>query len=493
MSQPCILALDQGTTSSRAIVFDARGHILHVAQREFPQIYPASGWVEHDPEIIWVSTLEVARNALAVVEGQGHQVAAIGLTNQRETTLLWDRESGRPVHNAIVWQDRRTRDTCERMRRDGLEDEVQRRSGLLLDPYFSASKLAWMLGHVDRARSHAQAGELAFGTVDAFLISRLTDGAVHATDHTNACRTGLYNLTANDWDDELLSMWDIPPRLLPEILGCSASYGETHPALFGRPIPILGVAGDQQAAALGQCCFQAGDIKSTYGTGCFVLVHTGRLPLRSSHRLLSTVAVHLDGKAEYALEGSIFVAGAAVQWLRDGLGVIGHAADSEGLANGLADNGGVYLVPAFTGLGAPHWKPDARGALFGITRATGPAELARAALESVCYQTQDLLQAMSQDGVSPKAIRVDGGMVANDWMTQFLADVLDMPVDRPRVMETTALGAAYLAGRRAGVYGNREEFSQLWRLDTRFEPGLDGTTRQRLLDGWHDAVSRVVG
>jgi glycerol kinase len=492
MTEVCVLALDQGTTSSRAIAFDARAGIIHVAQQEFPQIYPANGWVEHDPEAIWSSTLEVARQALTVAESKGFQVAAIGLTNQRETSMVWDRASGTPIHNAIVWQDRRTADACERMRGEGLEAEVQSRTGLLLDPYFSASKVAWLLNHVDRARSHAQAGDLAFGTVDTFLIWRLTGGEVHATDYTNACRTGLFNIHELDWDGELLRLYDVPDGLLPEVRPCSGSFGVTDPALFGRAIPICGVAGDQQAAAIGQCCFQAGDIKSTYGTGCFVLVNTGRTPLPSRHRLLTTVACHMDGVTEYALEGSIFVAGAAVQWLRDGLGVIGHAADTEGLASGLADNGGVYLVPAFTGLGAPHWRADARGALFGITRATGPAELARAALESVCYQTYDLLEAMAEDGVQPAAIKVDGGMVANDWLSQFLADILQLPVDRPKIMETTALGAAYLAGHEAGVFGDREEFSRLWQRSARFDPRMPVADRDRWLEGWQDAVNRVV-
>ncbi len=492
MTEPCVLALDQGTTSSRAIAFDARAGIIHVAQQEFSQIYPANGWVEHDPEAIWSSTLEVARQALTVAESRGYQVAAIGLTNQRETSVVWDRASGTPIHNAIVWQDRRTAKACERMRREGLEAEVQSRTGLLLDPYFSASKVAWLLNHVDRARSHAQAGDLAFGTVDSFLIWRLTGGEMHATDYTNACRTGLFNIHQLDWDAELLRLYDVPDSLLPEVRPCSGSFGMTDPALFGRAIPICGVAGDQQAAAIGQCCFQAGDIKSTYGTGCFVLVNTGRTPLPSRHRLLTTVACHMDGVTEYALEGSIFVAGAAVQWLRDGLGVIGHAADTEGLASGLADNGGVYLVPAFTGLGAPHWQADARGALFGITRATGPAELARAALESVCYQTYDLLQAMAEDGVQPAAIKVDGGMVANDWLSQFLADILQLPVDRPKIMETTALGAAYLAGHQAGVFGDREDFGRLWQRSARFEARMPVADRDRLLDGWQDAVDRVV-
>jgi glycerol kinase len=473
-------------------VFDAHGGVVHVAQREFPQLYPANGWVEHDPEAIWLSTVDVARQALTAAEGRDYRVAAIGVTNQRETSIVWDRNTSRPIHNAIVWQDRRTAPQCEAMRRDGLEAQVQQRTGLLLDPYFSASKIAWLLNHVDRAKSHAAAGDLAFGTVDTFLIWRLTNGAVHATDYTNASRTGLFNIHSLTWDSDLLDMYEVPESLLPEVRTCSGDFGATDPALFGRAIPIYGVAGDQQAAAIGQCCFAAGDIKSTYGTGCFVLVNTGGTPLPSGHRLLTTVASHVDGRTEYALEGSIFVAGAAVQWLRDGLGVIAHAADTEGLASGLAGNGGVYLVPAFTGLGAPHWRPDARGALFGITRDTGPAELARAALESVCYQTADLLNAMAEDGVTPASIKVDGGMVANDWLNQFLADILQLPVDRPRIMETTALGVAYLAGRQAGIFGSREEFSRLWQRSARFEPVMPVPDRDALLAGWRDAVDRVI-
>jgi len=436
--------------------------------------------------------VEVALQALTAAEARDYRVAAIGVTNQRETSLVWDRASSRPIHNAIVWQDRRTAPQCDAMRREGLEAQVQERTGLLLDPYFSASKVSWLLNHVDRAKSHAAAGDLAFGTVDSFLIWRLTNGAVHATDYTNASRTGLFNIHSLNWDQDLLDIYEVPESLLPEVRACSGNFGTTDPALFGRAIPIYGVAGDQQAAAIGQSCFAPGDVKSTYGTGCFVLVNTGRMPLPSRHRLLTTVASHVDGRTEYALEGSIFVAGAAVQWLRDGLGVIAHAADTEGLASGLTDNRGIYLVPAFTGLGAPHWQPDARGALFGITRDTGPAELARAALESVCYQTSDLLAAMAEDGVAPASIKVDGGMVANDWLNQFLADILQLPVDRPRIMETTALGVAYLAGRQAGIFGSREEFSRLWQRSARFEPVMPVPDRDALVAGWRDAVDRVI-
>jgi len=487
----CVLAIDQGTTSSRAIVFDARCNIVSVAQQEFAQIYPAGGWVEHDPEAIWSSAVEAARRAIAASEARGFRVAAIGLTNQRETTLLWNRNDGRPVHNAIVWQDRRTAEACRRLAEEGLETQFQSRTGLLLDPYFSCSKLAWLLDHVDRARSRAENGDLAFGTVDSFLLWRMTGGRVHATDATNASRTGLYNIYTGRWDDELLRMFDIPSGPLPDVRDCAADFGMTDPALFGRAIPVTGIAGDQQAAAIGQCCFAPGQIKSTYGTGCFLLVNTGEQAVASGSRLLTTIAYRLDGVTAYALEGSIFVAGAAVQWLRDGLGIIGHAADTEGLAAGLSGNHGVYLVPAFTGLGAPFWNPEARGALFGVTRATGPAELARAALESVCYQTHDLLSAMARDRVASATLRVDGGMVGNDWLVQFLADILAIPVDRPQVMETSALGAAYLAGSRVGIYGSPAEFSSLWQRNRRFEPRLEAAERAALLSAWDDAVARV--
>ena len=491
---PLILALDQGTTSSRAIVFDARAEIVAVEQAEFPQIYPAEGWVEHDPEAIWETQLRTARRALARAEAKGGRVVAVGVTNQRETTVLWERDTLRPVHNAIVWQDRRTADRCRRLAADGAEALVAARTGLRLDPYFSASKAAWILDRTEGARGRAEAGELAFGTVDSWLIARLTGGRVHATDATNASRTSLYDIQRGGWDAELLRLFGVPEAVLPQVRDCAADFGGTDPELFGRPLPILGVAGDQHAALIGQCGFAPGDIKSTYGTGAFVLVNTGEAPRPSASRLLTTVAYRLDGRTTYALEGSIFVAGAAVQWLRDGLHVIRSAAETEGMAAGLdgAGSGGVYMVPAFTGLGAPHWDPDARGALFGLTRATGPAELARAALESVALQSHDLLEAVRGDGVTPASLKVDGGMTANDWFCQALADVCDLAVERPAVLETTALGAAYLAGRRAGVYGGFDEFRAVWALERRFEPGMDARRRGRLLAGWEDAVRRTL-
>lgn len=487
----CVLAIDQGTTSTRAIVFDKNANIVTTAQQEFPQIYPADGWVEHDPDAIWNSTLEVSRRAFDIAEGQGLNIVGIGITNQRETSVVWEKATGKAIYNAIVWQDRRTADVCSVLKGDGLEAEIQARSGLLLDPYFSATKVAWILDNVAGARHKAEAGELAFGTIDSFLMWKLTGGKVHATDATNACRTNLYNIHKGEWDSELLKLFKVPPAMLPQVLDCAAHFGDTESDLFGRAIPILGVAGDQQAASIGQCCFEPGSIKSTYGTGCFVLMNTGSEPFASKNRLLTTVAYQLDGVPTYAIEGSIFVAGAAVQWLRDGLGIISSAGECEKLASGLEGNSGTYVVPAFTGLGVPYWEPNVRGAIFGLTRATGPAEVVRATLESVCYLTSDLFAAMAQDGIRPATLRVDGGMVANDWLLQFLADVLDMSVCRPAIMETTALGAAYLAGRQIGLYGDFEQFSTQWRRAAQFEPHINADQRAQLLSGWHDAVRRV--
>ncbi len=484
-----ILAIDQGTTSTRAIVYGIDGTPIVTAQREFRQIFPRDGWVEHDPEEIWSTTLEVCREAL---NGRAREVIAIGLTNQRETTVVWDRKTHAPLGHAIVWQDRRTADACEALKVAGKEPLVTERTGLLLDPYFSATKLRWILDHEDGARARAEAGELAFGTTDCFLLWRLTQGRVHATDATNASRTMLYNIHTGRWDDELLELFDIPAAVLPEVHDCAHEFGETEAGLFGSPIPIRGIAGDQQAAAIGQACFAPGMIKSTYGTGCFVLLNTGERPVRSKHRLLTTIAHRIEGRTTYALEGSIFVAGAAVQWLRDGLHVIESARDTEALARGLESNRGVYLVPAFTGLGAPHWDPRARGALLGLTRDTGVAELARAALESVCYQTLDLVNAMGRDGaITPDTLRVDGGMVANDWLMQFLADVLGVAVERPVITETTALGAAYLAGLCAGAFDSLEDLARRWQREAQFEPRLEAAEREHLVAGWGRAVARV--
>jgi glycerol kinase len=487
--QDCILAMDQGTTSSRAIVFDLRGGIVSLSQQEFAQHYPADGWVEHDGNEIWDTSIKTARAAFDEAEARGYRVRAIGITNQRETSLLWDRGDLTPVHNAIVWQDRRTAEFCRTLKKEGREADVQDRTGLLLDPYFSASKLHWMLEHLPGVRARAEDGQLAWGTIDSFLIAKLTDGRAHVTDATNASRTGLFNIRTQAWDPELLALYSVPDSLLPEVLDSCADFGETHPGLFGRSLPILGVAGDQQAATVGQCCFTEGAIKSTYGTGCFVLMNTGETFGPSSNRLLTTVGYRIGGKTTYALEGSIFIAGAAVQWLRDGIGIIGNAAESEALARSVAPGHGVYMVPAFTGLGAPHWDPHARAALFGMTRATGRAEIVRATLESICFQTHDLFAAMAQDGITPSALRVDGGMVANDWLVQMLADVLGLTVDRPKVMETTALGAAYLAGLQAGLYSSLEELGGHWQCEARFEPDASFKGRDTMIGKWHKAVA----
>lgn len=486
-----LLALDQGTTSTRAILFDADGAARASAQVELPQIYPQPGWVEHDPEEIWRATVSVLKRALANARAAPSDIAAIGITNQRETTVLWDRASGKPVHNAIVWQDRRTAGWCRDMARSVGDDELGRRTGLLFDAYFSGSKIAWLLDNVAGARDAADRGRLAFGTVDSFLLWRLTGGAVHATDATNASRTMLFNLRTQDWDPDLLQAFKIPRAILPAVRDSAAAFGATPRELLGAPVPIAGIAGDQQAATIGQACFKPGMIKSTYGTGCFVVLNTGGTAVRSKNRLLTTLAYRLDGRPTFALEGSIFVSGAAIQWLRDGLKLIPHAADSEALARGIPHTSGVYLVPAFTGLGAPYWDPDARGAILGLTRDTGIAEIVRAGLEATVYQTRDLMAAMASDGASPAAIRVDGGMAVNDWVMQFLADQLDLVVERPTVTETTALGAAYLAGLTVGAFASVDDIARRWRRAGKFTPEMDAATRDRLYAGWRDAVRRV--
>ncbi|BBD37404.1 glycerol kinase [Aminobacter sp. Y103A] len=490
-----ILAIDQGTTSSRAIVFDQTMKPVGVGQKEFTQHFPASGWVEHDPEEIWDSVVTTCRAALKKAGTTAADIAAIGITNQRETVVIWDRTTGKPIHNAIVWQDRRTAPLCARLKKQGLEPKFAGKTGLLLDPYFSGTKIAWLLDKVKGARKRAERGELLAGTIDSFLIWRLTGGKLHATDATNASRTLVYNIAKNDWDAELLDILKIPAVMLPEVKDCAADFGVTEKALFGAEIPILGVAGDQQAATIGQACFEPGMMKSTYGTGCFAILNTGSDMVRSKNRLLTTIAYRLEGKTTYALEGSIFVAGAAVQWLRDGIKVIGKAEQSGKLAADADDSQDVYLVPAFVGLGAPHWDAEARGAIFGLTRNTGPAEFARAALESVAYQTRDLLDAMKKDwkgGNGKTVLRVDGGMVASDWTMQRLADILDAPVDRPTVLETTALGAAWLAGSRAGVWPKAKQFSKAWALDRQFKPVMEPSLRKAKLKGWHDAVRRTL-
>jgi len=487
-----ILSIDQGTTSSRTLVFSPKGDVLFTAQEEFAQIYPQDGWVEHNPEDIWDTTLATLKKAYDFAKKSGAVIAGLGITNQRETTLVWDRKSGKAIYNAIVWQDRRTAETCREIKASYEEEKLTAKTGLLLDPYFSATKAAWILDHVEGARGRAQNGELAFGTIDSFLIWRLTGGKTHATDATNASRTNIFNIHDQDWDEELLRLFNVPASILPEVKDCADDYGVMDGDILGEAIPILGVAGDQQAAAIGQSCFAKGDIKSTYGTGCFVILNTGSECITSKNRLLSTVCYRLGGKTTYALEGSIFIAGAAVQWLRDGIQIIKDAAETEAMCEGLESNKGVYLVPAFTGLGAPHWDPDARGAIFGLTRDTGRAEIARATVESVCYQTHDLFKAMSDDGVTPTSLRVDGGMVYNSWMVQHLAGVLDIPVDRPKVLETTALGAAYLAGLQAGLYDSLEDVKANWQRDKHFEPEMDEQTRNGLLKGWNAAVKKVL-
>jgi glycerol kinase len=486
-----ILAIDQGTTSTRAILFDREARVVAFAQRELKQHYPEPGWVEHDPEDIWRDTLAVAREALAGI-GIG-QIAAIGITNQRETAVVWDRATGEPIHRAIVWQDRRTTERCAALKAEGAEPLVSEATGLLLDPYFSATKVAWILNHVAGARERAERGELAFGTIDSFLLWRLTGGAVHATDVTNASRTSLFDIRANRWDGELCRLFGVPEAILPEVHENSRVFGATAASLFDAPIPIAGIAGDQQAALFGQACFAPGMAKSTYGTGCFLLLNTGAEAVRSRHRLLTTPAWRSAGQTTYALEGSIFVAGAAVKWLRDALGVIGDAAETDALAAQVPDSHGVYMVPAFVGLGAPHWEPDARGAIFGLTLDAGFAHLARAALEAVAYQTFDLVEAMAADGAAPPAeLRLDGGMAANGWLCQFLADVLQVPVERPRNLETTALGAAFHAGLATGVWPDLTALADIWRRQDAFRPRMAWDRRNKLVAGWKRAVAKTL-
>ncbi len=488
----CILALDQGTTSTRSILFDSNGRALGQAQIELPQHFPQSGWVEHEPEDIWRDSIASLKGALDQAGRSVDEVAAIGITNQRETTVLWDRETGETIHRAIVWQDRRGAAICDRLKAEGLEDLIRERSGLLADPYFSGSKIAWLLENVHGARQRAESGKLAFGTIDCFLLWHLTGGKVHATDATNAARTMIYDIHRQDWDDDLLKALKIPRQILPEVLDNDAEFGVAEAGLLGRAIPITGMAGDQQAATIGQACLKPGMMKSTYGTGCFALMNTGAEAVTSKHRLLTTIAYRLDGVTTYALEGSIFVAGAAVQWLRDELKLFQSAAETEALAKAADPGQRVILVPAFVGLGAPYWDAHARGAIFGLSRASGPAELTRAALEAVCFQTRDLLEAMEADGAeAPVALRVDGGMVVNDWLLQFLADILGVQVERPVVTETTALGAAYLAGIKAGICGDPEEIAELWQSDARFEPEMEAAARDELYRGWTEAVARV--
>ena len=493
MSNPrTIIAIDQGTTSSRAILFDETGTILAQRSAEFPQHFPDDGWVEHDPEDIWQTTVKVTSAMVEEARERDNMPIAVGITNQRETAVIWERATGKPIHNAIVWQDRRTADICTVMKNAGKEAMVTEKSGLLLDPYFTATKLSWMLDRVEGARQRAAAGELCFGTVDSFLIWRLTGGRMHLTDATNASRTSLFNIHDNDWDDDLLALFDVPRSGLPQVMDCAAEFGTCDAALIGAELPIRGVAGDQQAAAIGQGCFTPGALKSTYGTGCFVIINTGAEAVGSKNKLLTTIGYRLNGETTYALEGSIFVSGAIVQWLRDGMNMIGSAGETEAIAAAQPGNNGVYMVPALTGLGAPHWAPNARGAVYGITRDTGPSDFVRAALESVAYQTNDLFTAIAGDGIPVSVVRVDGGMTENDWLMQFLADVIDLPVDRPVVRETTALGAAMLALMASDPSITLNDLTARWQRDKSFSPSMDNAKRRVLVDGWKLAMKRTL-
>lgn len=482
-----ILALDQGTTSSRAILFDKSGHIVNVAQREFPQIYPQPGWVEHDPEAIWRSQLAVAQQVAG-----GMSIAAIGITNQRETTVIWDRETGEPIHNAIVWQDRRTSRFCDELRAEGFDKTIAEKTGLVTDAYFSGTKVKWLLDNIPGARDKAQAGKLAFGTIDSYLIWKLTGGHLHITDVTNACRTMLFDIHKKWWSTTILERFDIPMSILPQVVSSSDVYGETSPELFGKAIPIAGIAGDQQAATFGQACYEAGQVKNTYGTGCFMLMNTGSKPVASQNNLLTTVAWRVgEQPTQYALEGSIFIAGAAVQWLRDEMKLITTASETEAIANSIDSTDGVYVVPAFVGLGAPYWDQYARGTIVGLTRGSGRAHIVRATLEGIAYQTRDILTAMKADsGLDIPALRVDGGAVSNNFLMQFQADILGVPVVRPKVSETTALGAAYLAGLAVGYWSSQQEIQQQWQEDRTFEPSMSTDQRESLYSGWQRAVER---
>lgn len=490
-----ILAIDQGTTSTRAILFDGEMKIIDSAQEEFTQHFPQSGWVEHDPMDLWNTTLSTCNDVMAKVGITAADITAIGITNQRETTVVWDRQTGEPVHNAIVWQDRRTADICRILKSEGNEELVTATTGLLLDPYFSSTKVKWILDHNEGLHARARLGQLAFGTVDSWIIWNLTGGKRHVTDATNAARTMLYDIHKGKWSSRICSLLDIPQAMLPEVLDCAADFGTTEASIFGAEVPIMGVAGDQQAATLGNACFEPGMMKSTYGTGCFALLNTGDTPVASKNRLLTTIGYQLDGKPTYALEGAIFIAGAVVQWLRDGLGIIDDAKETQALAENADKTQDLILVPAFTGLGAPYWAPDCRGAVFGLTRGSGPAEFARAALESVGFQTRDLLEAMRGDvgeAVQTQVLRVDGGMTASDWAMQFLADIIGAPVDRPEVLESTALGVAWLAGMRAGVYPNQEEFAAKWALERKFEPKMQEPFREDKYAAWKRAVDATL-
>jgi len=492
MKKDFIVAIDQGTTSSRAILFNLKGKPVYSSQKEFTQYFPKSGWVEHNPEEIWNTTKKTLRDVINKAKRLRGNVLTIGITNQRETTVLWDKKTGKAVHKAIVWQDRRTEDFCKKLRKQNKETMIFNRTGLLIDPYFSGTKIKWILDNIALARSLMSKQRLLFGTIDSFLIWRLTKGQVHATDATNASRTMIYNISTNKWDDTILKLFKIKKHILPEVKDCSDDYGYTHPSVTGKSIPITGVIGDQQAATVGQCCFEPGSLKSTYGTGAFVLLNTGSRKIYSKNRLLTTICYRLNGKTTYALEGSIFIAGAGVQWLRDRMKFIKKAPETEKIVKSLKDNKDVYLVPAFTGLGAPYWNANARGVLSGLTRDTGPKEIVRAIIESVAYQTYDLFEAMKNDGLRPKIVKVDGGMVMNNWFSQFLSDVVNVKVLRPKVQETTALGAAFMAGLQIGVYKSLKNISKNWRLDNKFNPKIKEKVRKKLIKGWSTSIKRTL-
>ena len=492
MKKDFIIAIDQGTTSSRAILFNLKGKPIYSSQKEFTQYFPKSGWVEHNPEEIWKTTKKTLKDVINKAQKLRGNILTIGITNQRETTVLWDKKTGKPVYKAIVWQDRRTEDFCKKLRKQNKETMIFNKTGLLIDPYFSGTKIKWILDNVAQARKLMSKQRLLFGTIDSFLIWRLTKGEVHATDATNASRTMIYNISSNKWDDTILKIFKIKKHILPEVKDCSDDYGYTHPSVTGKSIPITGVIGDQQAATVGQCCFEPGSLKSTYGTGAFVLLNTGSRKIYSKNRLLTTICYRLNGKTTYALEGSIFIAGAGVQWLRDRMKFIKKAPETEKIIKSLKNNAGIYLVPAFTGLGAPYWNANARGVLSGITRDTGPKEIVRAIIESVAYQTYDLFESMRHDGLRPKLVKVDGGMVMNNWFSQFLSDIIDVKVLRPKVHETTALGAAFMAGLKIGAYKSLKDISKNWILDKKFSPKMKNKTRKPLIKGWSIAIKRAL-
>jgi len=492
MKKDFIVSIDQGTTSSRAILFNLRGKPIYSSQKEFTQYFPKSGWVEHDPEEIWNTTKKTLRDVVNKARKLRGNILTIGITNQRETTILWDKKTGKTVYKAIVWQDRRTEDFCKKLRKQNKETIIFNKTGLLIDPYFSGTKIKWILDNVPQAKKLMNNQRLLFGTIDSFLIWKLTKGEVHATDATNASRTMIFNISTNKWDDTILKLFKIKKHILPEVKDCSDDYGYTHPSVTGKSIPITGVIGDQQAATVGQCCFEPGSLKSTYGTGAFVLLNTGSRKIYSKNRLLTTIGYRLNGKTTYALEGSIFIAGAGVQWLRDRMKFIKKAPESEKIVKSLKNNAGIYLVPAFTGLGAPYWNANARGVLSGITRDTGPKEVVRSIIESVAYQTHDLFEAMKHDGLRPRVVKVDGGMVMNNWFTQFLSDVVNVKIFRPKVHETTALGAAFMAGLKIGVYKSLKDISKNWSLEKKFTPKMKNKLRNTLLKGWSKAIKRAL-